>query len=422
MTQDTTAPAGKRPHRIAVPVLVALGLLCIMLATISAWLRDSALDSGTWANQSGQLLDSPNVRQLVASYAVEQAVARSDAQAQITRGLPPALQPLAGPVTAALSNAAVQGTERALQLPQLQEAWVEANRRAHQKLVDFLEGKTTRLQSSNGEVQLNLDVLVAQIAQRLGAPPSAVTRAQALPAVTIIKSDQLSTVQSIVSWLYKLSVWPIFIGIALIALAIYLARGWRRETLRGAAAGMLLVGVALLLIRRVAGEFVVNDLVTLDAARPAAKDAWNIYTQLLAESAWAGIAIGVIGLVGTLFAGPAPYAVRLRHRLAPAMREHPLLPHAVLALVGMVVLLIGPTGTPRRGLGIALVIVLAFAGLEVWRRQAVDELAPAAPAAAPATPVPAAGPPDRLAQLAALHADGTISDAEFEAARHRLQE
>src|SRR3954453_13638672 len=302
MTKDTTDTAGKRPHRIAVPVLLVLGLLCIMLATISAWLRDSALDTGTWANQSGHLLDSPNVRQLVASYAVEQAVARSDAQARIANGLPPALQPLAGPVTAALSNAAVQGTEGALQLPQLQNAWVEANRQAHGKLVDFLEGKTSRLSASNGEVQLNLDVLVARVAQGLGASQDAAARAETLPAVTIIKSDQLSTVQTGVSLIYKLSVWPIFIGIALIALATYLARGWRRETLRGAAAGFLLIGVALLLIRRLAGEFVVNDLVTLDSARPAVKDAWDIYTQLLTESAWAGIAIGVVGLVGTLLA------------------------------------------------------------------------------------------------------------------------
>ena len=93
----------------------------------------------------------------------------------------------------------------------------------------------------------------------------------------------------------------------------------------------------------------------------------------------------------------------------------------MLLLVGMLVLLNGPTGTPRRGIGIFLVIVLAFAGLEVWRRQAVAELAPAqiGDGAEEATAV---APPGRLAQLAALHADGTISDAEFEAASHRLQE
>ena len=424
MTKDTTAPAHRSSHRIAVPVLIVLGLLCIMISTISAWLQDSALDSGTWADQSGQLLRSQNVRQLVASYAVDQAVASSDAQARIAAGLPPALKPLAGPATAALSNAAVQGTERALELPQLQTAWVEANRQAHGKLVDFLEGNTDRLSASNGNVELNLDVLVARVAQRLGASPDAVARAQSLPAVTVIRSDQLSTVQQGVKLLHVLSVWPLFIGIALIGLATYLAHGRRREALRSASIGLLLVGVALLLIRRVAGEFVVNDLVKVDGVRPAAHDVWNIYTQLLAESAWAGIAIGLVGFIGTLLAGPAPYAVRLRHRLAPTMRDHPLLPHAVLALVGMIVLLIGPTGTPRRAIGIVLVIVLAFAGLEVWRRQAVGELAPTPATAGPgeATAVGAPAAPDRLAQLTALHADGTISDAEFEAARQRVQE
>ncbi len=401
------------------PVLVVLGLLCIMLSTISAWLRDSALDSNTWADESGQVLRSPNVRSLVAAYAVDQAIASSGAEARIAEGLPPALKPLAGPATAALQNAAVQGTERALQLPQLQTAWVNANRAAHQKLVDFLEGKTDRLNASGGNVQLNLDVMVAEVAQRLGASPDLAGRAQTLPAVTIVRSDQLSTVQSGVSVLRALSIWPLFIGVGLLALATYLARSRRRETLRNASIGLLLVGLALLVIRRIAGEFVINDLVKLDSVRPAARDVWNVYTQLLVESAWAGIVIGLLGFIGTLLAGPAPYAVRLRQRLAPSMRDHPFAPHAVLVLVGMAVLLIGPTGTPRRGIGIFLVIVLAFTGLEVWRRQAVAELSPVGPGAGGEPPQ--ATPSDRLAQLAAMHADGTISDAEFEAASHRLQ-
>ncbi|HET6850226.1 MAG TPA: SHOCT domain-containing protein [Gaiellales bacterium] len=424
MTTDATAAAPRSSHRIAVPLLIALGVLCIAVSTISAWLQDSALDSGTWADESGQLLRSQNVRQLVASYAVDQAVASSDAQARIAAGLPPALKPLAGPATAALSNAAVQATDRALQLPQLQSAWVSANRQAHGKLVDFLEGNTDRLSSTNGNVQLNLNVLVAEVAQRLGASPDAVARAQSVPAVTVIRADQLSTVQQGIQVLHVLSVWPLFIGVALLGLATYLAHGRRRQAIRSASIGLLLVGVALLVIQRMAGELVVNDLVKVDGVRPAAQDAWNIYTQLLVESAWAGVAIGLLGFVGTLLAGPAPYAVRLRHRLAPTMREHPLWPHAVLALVAMIVLLIGPTGTPRRGIGIVLMVVLAFAGLEVWRRQAVAELEPlpVAEGAAPETTAVAPAAPDALAQLTALHADGTITDAEFEAARHRLQE
>jgi len=422
MTKDTTTPP-QSAHRVAVPTLIVLGLICVMVSTVSAWLQDTVLDSGTWADESGQLLRSDNVRQLVASYAVDQAVASSDAQARIAAGLPPALQPLAGPATAALSNAAVQATDRALQLPQLQSAWVSANRQAHGKLVDFLEGHTSRLTSSNGTVQLNLNNVIGDVAQRLGASQDAVARAQGLPAVTVIRSDQLGTVQQGVKLLHVLSVWPLFIGIGLLALATYLAHGRRRQALRSASIGLLLVGVALLVIQRVAGELVVNDLVKVDAVRPAASDAWSIYTQLLVESAWAGIAIGLLGFVGTLLAGPAPYAVRLRHRLAPTMREHPLWPHAALALAGMIVLLIGPTGTPRRGIGIVLVVVLAFAGLEVWRRQAVDELEPA-PAVEDGAgdETTAVAPPDRLARLAALHADGTISDAEFEAARGRLQD
>src|SRR5262249_2355621 len=160
-------------------------------------------------------------------------------------------------------------------LPRVQQLWVTANEQTHQQLIDFIEGKTTRLQSTNGEVQLNLAPIVANVAGTLGVDPqTAATRAQTIPPITVIKSDQLSAAQTGINWIRLLSIWPLLIGVILLAVAVYLAHGWRREALRGTAIGFLLIGFGLLALVRIGGDEVVNSLVKVDSVRQAAHDAW----------------------------------------------------------------------------------------------------------------------------------------------------
>jgi hypothetical protein len=383
-----TTRTGPSRHRILVPTLITIGLIGILLSTVSAWLRDSALDSGVWGDESGQLLQKQSVRSLVAAYVVDQAVTRTDAQDRIAASLPPRLQPLAAPATAAIARFATEATENALALPRVQQLWVAANEQTHRQLVDFVEGKTTRLQSSNGEVQLNLAPIVANVAATLGAnPQAAAQKAQSIPPITIIRSNQLSTVQTMLEWIRLLSIWPLVIGVILLAVAVYLAHGWRREALRGTAVGFLLMGFFLLAARRIGGGVLVDSLVKTDSVRQAANDSYEIYTSLLRDSAMAGVAIGLVGLLGTFLAGPTRAASSLRARVAPTVRDHPLWPHAALALLTLVVLATSPAGTPRRAIGLVLVVVLAFVGLEVLRRQTVHELAAGGPGPVVGSPV-----------------------------------
>src|SRR5262249_34684876 len=135
-TTDTqTAPTEPSRHRILVPTLITIGLIGILLSTVSAWLRDSALDSGVWGDESGQLLNKQSVRTLVAAYVVDQAVTQTNASDAIAASLPPRLKPLAAPATAALARVATDATERALLLPRVQQLWVNANEQAHRQLV-----------------------------------------------------------------------------------------------------------------------------------------------------------------------------------------------------------------------------------------------------------------------------------------------
>jgi len=424
---EGSAEGTARPHRILVPLLVGVGLVCIFVSTLSVWLRDAALDSGVWESQSTQLLQSDNVRGLVATYVADQVVTQTDAQQLLASSLPPRLQPLAGAGTAALGRLADQAVNDALTLPRVQDLWAQANLRAHQKLVAFLKGETTRLQTSNGNVVLNVDQIVENMGARLGASPDAVARIQGhVEPIVLVRSNQLGAAQTGVQAVQVLSIWPLLIGLVLIAGAVYLARDRRRTVVRDAAIGFVVIGVVLLVVRKFAGDVVVDSLVKADSVKPAAHDVWDIYTSLLKESAVAGIAIGILGLLWSWLSGPAGAAASTRRRLAPAFRDHPVRAYTVMALAALLVALYQPPGTPRRTIGLVLLIVVAFAGLEALRRQSIRENPDATEGVWAAisglrgrrsdrrSQTDPAARLEQLERLTALHDRGGLTDSEYE--------
>jgi hypothetical protein len=423
-TKAPEKPAkGTRRRRLAVWALVVLGALCVLISTVSVWIRDMALDPDEWANTSSQLLQSEDVRNVLSIYIVDQAYASSDAQARLEESLPERLKPLAGPLSAQLKGVAYDAVNRALLRPRVQELWRSANRALNAQLVAFIEGDTTRLQSTGGAVVLNIDQIVADVA---GSGAAGALEGRIQPIV-VLQADQLSTAQTAVKALKALSFWPLIIGLLLWAGAVYVAGGRRRQTVRNIAWSLVFIGLLLLVIRRVVGHAVIDNLVDTESVRAAAQDVWAILTQLLAQSAWAGIFVGLVAVLATWFSGPGKRATAGRRWVAPFFRDHPVATHAILAVLLLLFLLWGPTGTPRRFIAVVIVVILAFVGLEVLRRQTVREFPNEVArydfnwfgrSGAKGTDEP--GHIESLERLAALHESGALTDEEYEAEKGLL--
>jgi Short C-terminal domain len=423
-----------RPHRILVLVLVALGALLILISTISLWVRDTVLDTENWVEQSGQLLESPAVRDVLAVYIVDQAYSAAEVEARVEAALPEQFKPLAAPAAAQLQGVADEAAAEALARPRVQELWRTANEAVHQQLVALLEGETERVQLEGDAVVLNLDQIVANVATRIGVGEDAVATVQErVEPVVIMRADELETVQTAVNAVKVLSIWPFLVGVALWAGAVYLARGRRRETLRAIALTLLLLGVVLLAARRIGGNAIVDNLVQAESVKSAAEDVWATFTTLLADSAVAGVVVGAIGLVAVWLAGPSRRATAVRHWLAPTFRDRPALVHGILAAAILLLLLWAPMGTPRRLLSLVIVTALAFAGLEVLRRQTVREFPDAArgdamslrafarlPGGGRAGGGVAESNVDRLERLAALRERGALTEEEYQAEKQLL--
>jgi hypothetical protein len=380
-----------RTRTILAWVLFAVGTLVILVGSLTLWVRRQALDTDSWVKTSSQLLEDDDVRAALSVYIVDQLYANAEPQEVLEQQLPENLQGLAGPIAGALRQPAVEGVDRFLQRPRVQNLWEEANRVAHQELLAVLNDETRgNITTGEGTVTLHLRTLVVNIGNELGfgeqldarLPPDA-------GGIVLLQSDQLEAAQTGVKAIKWMSWLVILIAFACYAGAIWLARG-RRAMLRNIGAALLVVGILLLVIRRAVGNYIVDALASGESVRDAVGSTWIIGTELLAEVAWALIVYGLVILLGTWLAGPSRYAVRAKRWIAPTLRDRPGIAWGALAVIYLLLVLWGPVPALRSWVGVLLLGGLVALGFEAFRRVAIGELEAGEPPPASAPAAPAA--------------------------------
>ncbi|HEX8753605.1 MAG TPA: hypothetical protein VF731_09340, partial [Solirubrobacterales bacterium] len=307
-----------RGRRVAVGALLAAATLLTFVAIFSVWVNRQALNTGNWVSTSDRLLQNEEVQEQLSVYMTNELFANVDVEKELEGALPSRLAPLAGPATGGLHQLAPQIAERVLGSSQFQALWNEANRAAHESLLQVLDGGGKAVSTEGGEVKLKLGGMLEQVAGQLGIGGNV---AEKLPAgageLTILRSEQLSTAQDVAKLVRKLPVVLAVLAFGLFALAVFLARPRRREALRAVGFGFLVAGLLALVVRGIAGGYVVDGLVRTESVRPAAEAVWSIGTSLLVTVAVSVAAFGVLLVLGAWLAGPTRPALALRREASP---------------------------------------------------------------------------------------------------------
>ena len=307
-------------------------------------------------------------------YLVDQLYANVDVAGALEERLPPDLKTLASKIAGAVRQPTTDAVQRLLDSPRIQQLFINASTTAQEKLTNVLENKTgAGITTGNGVVTLDLGELVQSLGEELGL--SAATLDRIPPGageLEIMRSDQLDAAQAGVRSVQVLSTWLLVLVLALYALAIFLARGARRETLRNVGCALVLVGLAVLVVRRVAGNYAV-DALTQPTSEDSGKRVWLIGTEILSQIGWAAVIYGAITVAGTLLAGPSKWAVAARRRIAPVLNERPGIVWSGVAVVYLVLIAWGPTHALRTLWGIALLGALIAGGIVAFRHQTLRE-------------------------------------------------
>jgi Short C-terminal domain len=405
-------------------ILVVLGFLLVVVSLLAGYVRFQALDTETVQGTAADLIADPEIRDQVAATLVDQLYANVDVQAELQQRLPPDLEGLAGPASAGLREFSDRAAVRLLERPRVQELWVNTVTRAHRQLVNVLEDDTGRLSTENGAVVLDLQPLVLRLGEQVAIVGNVAEKfGPDAGKIEIMQADQLETAQDLTKLLKFLGTWLWIVPIALWALALWLARGDRRRILRMIAIGSILAGLLVLVVRRLAGRFVVDSLTSAPSVSEPAKDAWDILTSQLRDGGLTLLGLGVIVLVAVWLAGPSKSAQGARRWLAPYLARPEIAFGAAAALFLLLVWWSPTVQTTRVQLMLAGALVLALA-VEVLRRQTAREFPDATSAesvAALRRAVPGRGRrTGELERLARLHEQGVLSDEEFAAQKARL--
>jgi hypothetical protein len=252
--------------------LVAGGCLVGLAASLGVWAKRQLLDTDQWVRTSDELLRDEAVRDETAAYLAAQVVGRSGLREQAER----------------LARSALAS-------PSFEALWRETSRRTHVRFVALVRDE----QGPASDLVLDLHPLVVALAQRAGLPASLLPRDSG--RLLVLRRDQLETARSVTDALETLAWWSVVLTAAAFAAALAIARGRRAGVLASAGVGLVLVGLVMLVLRKLGGPIVGREVAARSGSEAAAEASWSIGTSLLRDIALGVVGVGAVaGLAGVV--------------------------------------------------------------------------------------------------------------------------
>jgi hypothetical protein len=367
-----------RGRRIGVAALLVVGTLLWTVFGLALWAERQALDTENWADTSENLLEDEEIRVALGNFIVDRLFDSDEVEARLEESLPPQLDRLAAPAAAGLKEVARRNAPRVLGSAVALEAWRGANEAAHGRLLDIVEGR-----EDEGEVALDLQALFEQVADGSGLPAGAADRLPPeVASLEIARADDLETAQELLD-LFEALVWVLLVlAVLAFAGAVALSPN-RRRTVLSVGGCLMFAAIAVLAIRRLAGEALVDALAEAPNAMAAADDVWEIATSLLVDATNGSFLLGLFVVLGAWLAGPGRRATAARRRMAPVFRVHPGYVRGALGALILLLVIWGPVPWTERFWTAVAFTIVAFVWLEWIARRALAEHEPSPPTPEP---------------------------------------
>jgi hypothetical protein len=382
LRQEGRAPAPQRRQRwrtIVATLLIVVACLLAPLGVVAIWARNQVTNTDRYVATVAPLAEDPAIQQAITDKITAQVFTYIDVRGLTTQAvtaltergtLPPRvadqLQALAGPIANGVESFTRSQVAKIVQSQAFADAWVQANRLAHDELVKALTGQGGgAITVQNDTVSINLAAFIQTVKQQLVA--AGFTLAERIPTVnasfTVFRSADITKVRSGFNLLNTLGVWLPVIVLILLVLGVYVAKDHRRALVGaalGVAAGMLLLALGLAVFRSVYLGGVPASVLPHDAAAVL----YDTIVRFLRAGLRTILVLALVVAAGAFLTGTSVTAVRSRQGLA----------RAIAWLQGGATragLRTGPVGTwvgaHKRALRIGAVVVAGLA-LVFWSR------------------------------------------------------
>jgi hypothetical protein len=324
-------PPPSRPRRqrwrsVVATLLIVTGCILAPLAGVAVWSKNLITNTDRYVTTVAPLARDPAIQAAVADKITAEIFARLDVSgitnqavdALAERGLPPLvatqLHALSGPLSDGVQSFVRTEVGKVVASDAFADAWVTANRSAHTALVAALTGQTGEgITIANGTVSINLGPFIEVVKQRL------VDRGFDLasripdinPSFTVLQSDAITKAQGAFSLLTAIGNWSPVVVLVLLALGVYVAKDHRRALMGsglGLAAGMLALGVGILVLRALYLDTRPAGVLTYDAAAAF----YDTLVRFLRLGLRTVLVFGLVIALAGFFTGRSVTAVRAR--------------------------------------------------------------------------------------------------------------
>ena len=425
------APAVAREPRYrgrtaAAVVLVVLGALLAPVAVVAAWAERTLTDTDRYVATVGPLAADPTIQGAVAGRLTAVVMEQIDVAAVLgtvvdgleERGVGPrataALTQLEGPLTSGVESFVRRAADNVVSSSAFEDAWVQANRVAHEQLVATMRGEGGELLQidQDGQLTIQLSGMIDLLKQRLVDRGLGI--AERIPEVdatfTVMQTSQLVQVQNRYAQVVALGTWLPWVSLGLLAAGVLAARHRSRALVVAGlalAAAMVVLAIGLAVARGIYLDALRDVVLRLDAAEVLFDQVVSFLRVTLRTVGVLGLVVALAAYLGggsasarSLRAGAGRGLARLRDygdtrgvSTGPVGewlgRYRTVVRVAVVAVAALVLLLAG-SPTPALVIGTALVAGVVIVLLELLAR-------PPRPDAAPPADVPdaVAAPPTR---------------------------
>ncbi len=310
MTAEAQSGTAVRSHRVLTRRCVTVATILAFFACFAVWANRQALNTDNWTETSSNLLANHAVQNALSVYLVNQVFTSMNVSHSSKKRSPGQLKGALRTRGGRAAPACGQAVPKLLATAQVQELWRQANRNAHRQLLAILNGGNTLdldeerrgcaepartrhpargpARASRSQVErpgkncrhVRGEVARATAEQKLGItlPPDDRQHHDPAREPAQNRAGHRESVKGLAILLPLL-------GIALYALAIWLAEGRRRRMLRTVGWCFFGVGLVLLLARRSRATKSSTNLVKVQANKPAGEAVWAIGTGLLHDIA-----------------------------------------------------------------------------------------------------------------------------------------
>jgi hypothetical protein len=306
-------------------VLIVLGCIIAPVAVIGSWAALEISNTDRYVATVEPLIHDPAIQ----NYLTDQITNQITNQLNITglvnqsaaqlnsKGLTriSSLLTQFGPQIASSVTGFIHSTvHSAISSQAMANAWVQANRLAHQSLVKVLSGQGGgAISTKNGEIVLNLGPLIVVAKQDLVAKGFKLANSipPVSPTLALFQAKHLGQAQTAYRLTKAARIVLIVLALLLLAAGVWAARGRRRALIGaglGLAASMLILGIGLDIGRSIYLSSVPGNTFPTDAAA-AAYDALVHFLRLTLRVV---LVVGLVVAIGAFFTGPSRAAVQTR--------------------------------------------------------------------------------------------------------------